>query len=51
MPYQKGINPKVNVIASLEIELAYYVVAVLHVQHNATRIPPIYLISRWGPNS
>ena len=34
--FPKGINPKVNVIAWLEFELAYYDFAVEHVSHYAT---------------
>ena len=33
--FPKGINPKVNVIAQLEFELAYYDVAVQYVSHYA----------------
>ena len=32
----KGISPKVNVIARLEFELAYYDIIVQHVSHYAT---------------
>ena len=35
----KGISPKVNEIASLEFELAYYYVTVQHVSHYATETP------------
>ena len=41
--FPKGISPKVNVIAWLEFELAYYDVKVQHVNHYATRAhtPPV----------
>ena len=41
--FRKGINPKVNAISRLKFELAYYVVAVKHVNHYAMRIPPSML--------
>ena len=36
MRFPKGSCPKVNATDWLEFELAYYVVAVLHVSHYAT---------------
>ena len=39
--FPKGICPKVNVIARLEYELAYYDPAVHRFNHYATRTPPI----------
>ena len=36
----KGIRPKVNVIARLGFELAYYDSAVQHVSHSTIRILP-----------
>ena len=38
--FPKGICPKVNVIARLEYELAYYDFAVHRFNHYTTRIPP-----------
>ena len=38
--FPKGICPKVNVIARLEYELAYYDSAVHHFNHYTTRTPP-----------
>ena len=38
--FPKDTSPKVNVIAQLEFELAYYNVAVQHVSHYATGITP-----------
>ena len=38
--FPKGICPKVNVIARLEYELAYYDSAVHHFNHYATRTRP-----------
>ena len=38
--YPEGIISKVNAIARLEFEYAYYEVAVQHVSHYATKIPP-----------
>ena len=38
--FPKGICPKVNVIAQLEYELAYYDSAVHHFNHYPTRTPP-----------
>ena len=38
--FPKGICPKVNVIARLEYELAYYDSAVHRFTHYATRTPP-----------
>ena len=35
-----GISPKVNVIAWLEFELAYYDIAIEHVSHYATGTQP-----------
>ena len=40
--YPKGINPKVNVIAWLEFELAYYDAVVYHANHSASGTSPIY---------
>ena len=37
--FPKGISPKVNVIARLEFELAYYDVTVHYVSHYDTGIP------------
>ena len=36
IPFPKGINLNVNVIARLEFELAYNDVAVEHVNHNTS---------------
>ena len=38
--FPKGICPKVNIIARLENELAYYDSAVHHFNHYTTRTPP-----------
>ena len=38
--FPKGICPKVNIIARLEYELAYYDSAVHRFNHYATRTPP-----------
>ena len=38
MRFPKSISPKVNVIARLEFELAYYDVIVQHFSHYATGI-------------
>ena len=38
--FPKGICPKVNVIAQLEYELAYYNFAVHRFNHYTTRTPP-----------
>ena len=38
--FPKGICPKVNVIARLEYELAYYDSAVHRFNHYTTRTPP-----------
>ena len=38
--FPKGISPKVNVIARLEFELAYYDVVVQYVSHYATTTLP-----------
>ena len=38
--FLKGISPKVNMIARLELELPYYNVAVQYVNHYATVTPP-----------
>ena len=38
--FPKGICPKVNVIARLEFELAYYDFAVHRFNHYTTRTPP-----------
>ena len=37
--FHGGISPKMNVIARLEIELAYYDVTVQHVSHYTNRAP------------
>ena len=37
-----GISPKVNVVAGLEFELAYYDVTVQHFSHYHTVTPPIF---------
>ena len=42
--FPKGICPKVNVIARLEYELAYYDSAVYRFNHYTTRIPPAELV-------
>ena len=39
--FPKGICPKVNVIAQLEYELAYYDSAVHRFNHYTTRTPPV----------
>ena len=39
--FPKGICPKVNVIARLEYELAYYDFAVHHFNYYTTRTPPL----------
>ena len=41
--FQKCISPKVNVIARLEFEPAYYDNLVLHVSHYASRIPSQFI--------
>ena len=41
IPFPKGICPKVNVIARLEFELAYYDSAVHRFNHYTTRTPPL----------
>ena len=38
--FNKGISPKVKIITRLEFELAYYDVAVRHVNHYTTGTPP-----------
>ena len=40
--FSKSISPKVNVIAQLEFELAYFKVAVQHSSHYATETPLSY---------
>ena len=42
--FPKGICPKVNVIARLEYELAYYDSAVHRFNHYTTRTPRFYLL-------
>ena len=42
--FPKGICPKVNVIARLEYELAYYDSAVHRFNHYTTRTPPLYVL-------
>ena len=37
--FLKDISPKVNVIAQLDFELAYFDVAVKYINHYATRTP------------
>ena len=44
--FPQGICPKVNVIARLEYELAYYDSAVHRFNHYTTRTPPVYLNSK-----
>ena len=44
--FPKGICPKVNIIARLEFELAYYDSVVQRFNHYATRTPPSHTI-RW----
>ena len=39
--FPEGFSPKVNVIATLEFELAYYEAAFHQVNHHTTRIPPV----------
>ena len=41
--FLKGICPKVNIIAQLEYEHAYYDSAVRHFNHYTTRTPPQYI--------
>ena len=36
IPFPKGVSPKVNVIARLEFELAYYDVTIQNVSHYTT---------------
>ena len=43
--FPKGICPKVNVIARLEYELAYYDSAVHRFNHYTTRTPPAFAFS------
>ena len=43
IPFPRGICPKVNVIARLEYELAYYDSAVHRFNHYTTRTPPLFL--------
>ena len=43
MPFHKVINPKVNVIAWLEFELAYFEAAIQHVSHYTTKIDLYFL--------
>ena len=38
--FLKGISPKVNVIAWLELELAYFDVAIEHISYYVTGLPP-----------
>ena len=40
MTFPEPISLKVNIIAGLEFELAYYDVTVYHVSYNAERTPP-----------
>ena len=42
--FPKGINPKVNKMAQLEFELAYFEAAVQHISHDATTAPPDLLL-------
>ena len=42
-PYQ-GISSKVNIIAQLEFELAYYDIEIQHVIHYATGNPYLTLV-------
>ena len=42
--FPKGISPKVNVIALLEFELAYYDVAVQHISHGDSQ----YNVYKYG---
>ena len=43
IPFPKGICPKVNVIARLEFEFAYFDSIVHRFNHYTTRTPPIYM--------
>ena len=45
--FPKGICPKVNVIARLEYELAYYNSTVHRFNHYTTRTPQCYLTHSW----
>ena len=38
--FPKGISPKVNATAQLELDLTYYDVTVLYVSHNARFLLP-----------
>ena len=38
------MSPKVNVIARLEFELAYYNVAIHHISHNASLLKDVMLL-------
>ena len=44
--FPKGISPKVNVLARLEFELAYYDVKLKHVRHNTMENPINRLIDK-----
>ena len=46
--FPKGICPKVNIIAQLENELAYYNSAVHRFNHYTTRTPPMILVCWLG---
>ena len=48
--FPKGICPKVNVIARLEYELAYYDSAVHRFNHCTTRTPLHSTVSKWMNN-
>ena len=41
MPFPKILVWKVNLIAQLEFELAYYKIAVQHISHYTTGIPKV----------
>ena len=42
------VSPKVNVIARLEFELAYYNVTIQHVSHYTTWPAPSFMMIAWG---
>ena len=46
----KGINPKGNVIAWLEFELAYYDIAVEQVSHYNPGTLPVVVVPVWIPS-
>ena len=44
--FSKGISPKVNVQARLELDLAYYNVEIVYISLSATGFSPTYNVNR-----